>query len=519
MTMRKLAPIVLALVLLLPAAGAAGTWRPPFLDVGDELISMGPTKIIDLLGFDPEREVITHLSLSPDGHYAALVTKNGQSLTIQVVNLILRGKQTRLALGEAAPGREDRFVQWAANSQCLMVTQAKGRAGERIAVMPAPFKTLTMVETDGAWECPILSPDGERVAYRTPPYFSKVGEAYRPGIYYHDLAANQAVFCGDGPGLGSDWQIASWPDDNRILLVNERELPPDEGGRRRGPGSPYELISLNLVDHSETVQPIPWKDLAELSPDGKYYCDFGVPNVYVVADRRALNLSKDMELRPFQWDPQGRFLLAWHQDPIKDEMDRVHKELANLWLLKLPEANADTGLVARQDNRFLVAVDAEPDPGFGGEAMAAIAGDGRSIIYIADNQLRAKALKRLHGAAASAAREEYERTLQAQALSNAKQIAVALLMYSDDWDGALPAPDGVVESLTDYCRTGDIFQHPELPEMMCFEYRPPGHLRLDGIPDPANTAIGWLDWGRGWQVFIYADGHCKVVEGRARPGG
>jgi len=509
--MRRLSLVFLALLLSVPAVGQAKTWRPPYLDLGDEMITVGPTKTIRLLGLDPDKEVITNLSVSPDGGYAALVIRREQALILQVANLRLTGKQSRLSLGEAQRDDENRFVRWAPNSRALMVTESRDWASDEIRVSSFPFKELVTVKPDDPWSSPTFSPDGRLIAYLGT---YEEGGIVTSGLCCFDLALKQAVFCEELDGT-----IVGWTEDNRILLIRDR----DTHAIQR---APYEFVAFNLRDRSQTVQPIAWTDPKQLSPDGAWYFRLGVPKVCSSAGMKEVSLSGDRELRPWQWDPQGRFLVAWRSDAIKDEMGRVHKTLTTLWMLRVPEEEAEHPLGHSPNGQLLAVTNADPRQG-AREPMAAITSDRKSVVYIAENQLRTKELKTLKGEQAALARQRHEETLKTAAVMNAKVIAAALLMYVHDSGGALPDRDDLLPApyygeahgepaLYDHLQDPRIFSHPEIPEMMCFEYHPPEHLRMDGIVDPAATVLGWLDWGRGWQVCVYADGHCKVVEKKKR---
>jgi hypothetical protein len=502
--MRMLCLAGLSAVFLLAARGSADVWRPDYLDLGDQVIKVGPPHIITLTDSDPDQETITGLSVSPDGKYAVVVLTNGEHRTLQVVSLGLTERQTRLALSDAEGLGDSCSVQWAAGSQALMVTKSGGLAAKEIRVAKMPFAEITIVPVGGSWECPMLSPDGNRIAYLVDR--GDGGGRNAAGLYYFDVVAGREVLCDELRGSALGWKRFGWTPDQTISLVRDND-------RRRPGDAAYMMLSVNLTDHWRRMQPSFSDDPREVSPDGRRRFETGMPRVDDTASTMTTLLSKDMEMRPLQWEPKGRFLLVSHADQIKDELGRVHRELAQVWLLKVSQEDAaDEDPGRALDDRLLAIVDAQTE-GPAHEAMAAMTSDRRRIVYIADNQLRTRELHALRGDAADAAREGHEQVLQEAALSNAKQIATALAMYSDDWDGKLPDPETVIEDLRDYMKSPDtIFRHPEIPEMNCFEYHPPEHLRLDGIADPANTALGWLDWGRGWAVVLFADGHCQVVE-------
>jgi hypothetical protein len=93
------------------------------------------------------------------------------------------------------------------------------------------------------------------------------------------------------------------------------------------------------------------------------------------------------------------------------------------------------------------------------------------------------------------------KALRAEALSNAKQAALGLLMYSNDADDNLP-PFGGVVSILPYLKNQDILD--------AFNYTPPPGLNTTQIDNPAGTVIGYVD-GPGGRAVAYVDGHAKWI--------
>jgi hypothetical protein len=84
------------------------------------------------------------------------------------------------------------------------------------------------------------------------------------------------------------------------------------------------------------------------------------------------------------------------------------------------------------------------------------------------------------------------------AISHAKQVGLALLMYSQDYDEQLPAQGQDVNGLIQpYLQNADALQG--------FSYSFPGGT-LGSIADPANTILGVVQ-GPGGVAVIYVDGH------------
>jgi hypothetical protein len=88
---------------------------------------------------------------------------------------------------------------------------------------------------------------------------------------------------------------------------------------------------------------------------------------------------------------------------------------------------------------------------------------------------------------------------RALVMSRAKQAALALLMYTQDYDDTLPDGDGLLDKLLPYAKDASIFDG--------FNYTYPGGPLAD-IASPAETVIGTMN-GPGGHAVIYVDGHVR----------
>jgi len=86
---------------------------------------------------------------------------------------------------------------------------------------------------------------------------------------------------------------------------------------------------------------------------------------------------------------------------------------------------------------------------------------------------------------------------KAVALSNGKQIGLAVMMYSQDYDEMLPGPEGINDKITPYLKNTSVFDG--------FTYTFPGGPLKD-VTKPAETELGWVN-GPGGRAIIYVDGH------------
>jgi prepilin-type processing-associated H-X9-DG protein len=97
------------------------------------------------------------------------------------------------------------------------------------------------------------------------------------------------------------------------------------------------------------------------------------------------------------------------------------------------------------------------------------------------------------------AMEAAERT---KILSDAKQVALGLIMYSSDHDDTLPGNGGDWASLiSPYLRNNSL--------MDGFVYTFAGGNLAD-VQDPAKTEIGYKS-GPGGRAVAYADGHVRWI--------
>lgn len=85
-----------------------------------------------------------------------------------------------------------------------------------------------------------------------------------------------------------------------------------------------------------------------------------------------------------------------------------------------------------------------------------------------------------------------------RAISNARQLGLGVIMYSQDNGEKLPTPEGVNEKIAPYLKNGDFDG---------FNYTYAGGSLAD-IKNPSTTALGYVD-GEGGRAVIYGDGHVK----------
>ena len=102
--------------------------------------------------------------------------------------------------------------------------------------------------------------------------------------------------------------------------------------------------------------------------------------------------------------------------------------------------------------------------------------------------------------------EQYAKLLLAeermQALSAAKQVGLATLMFAADYDDKYPTNDGsFADKVYPYIKDRNMLNG--------FVYTFPGGL-ASGIENPASTELGYIN-GPGGRAVVYADGHAKWI--------
>jgi hypothetical protein len=91
------------------------------------------------------------------------------------------------------------------------------------------------------------------------------------------------------------------------------------------------------------------------------------------------------------------------------------------------------------------------------------------------------------------------KVMRSIAISNARQLGLAAIMWAEDHDETLPGPGDINAQLLPYLQTNALFDQ--------FTYTYPGGP-LAAITSPAETVLGTVD-GPGGQAVIYSDGHVK----------
>ncbi|MCS6923975.1 MAG: hypothetical protein NZM10_06310 [Fimbriimonadales bacterium] len=137
-------------------------------------------------------------------------------------------------------------------------------------------------------------------------------------------------------------------------------------------------------------------------------------------------------------------------------------------------------------------------------AVAAVAPTGDAILYTAHGAAFYRTLIRLP---AEAVRRMQEEAKVARYLSQGKQIAIAMLMYAQDYEENFPpnlGDEGVAQVLLPYLRSREVF---EVDGTFAFRYLMDGE-NLANIQNLPETEVGYLQLPEG-RIVLYADGHVK----------
>jgi prepilin-type processing-associated H-X9-DG protein len=100
-------------------------------------------------------------------------------------------------------------------------------------------------------------------------------------------------------------------------------------------------------------------------------------------------------------------------------------------------------------------------------------------------------------------------------MSNGKQIALGMLMYTNDYDDVLPYVQSVVtvkEITYPYIKTKSVWETGNPASQWRFNMCVGGALETD-IQEPASTPMFYesAPWPDGRRVVAFMDGHVKLV--------
>ena len=191
-----------------------------------------------------------------------------------------------------------------------------------------------------------------------------------------------------------------------------------------------------------------------------------------VADNGALTpVTVALYAEPTKPDPE----LWLHDKALVATQRKVRKTFLSLWLSS-PEVTFHPDVLLTADSK-----------------QSELSPTGDAVYYVDGGVAKVRPLVQLSD---DQKRDLFD-AVKKEAISNAKQCALGLLMYSNDADDLLP-PGGGFEFVEPYIKNDDV--------MADFMYTPPSELNTGKIANPTATPIGYIN-GPGGQAIAYADGH------------
>lgn len=257
------------------------------------------------------------------------------------------------------------------------------------------------------------------------------------------------------------------PDRQQVVFYQLRE------GRRVGAGiiGPHERGISEVVWSADGSQP--YLRVTQISRDRK-----PVESLYAL-DFRAGQVKR-LESAPRLYayrTPEPPLRLKTSVHTLKE--GSIQRTVTSLWL----ESSAQS-----ESPRALVCADS---------SQGWLSPKGDQLLYISQGAAFVTSL--IHFS-----REEFEQARnaarKAHAISNAKQIALAALMYAQDYDENLPSGGADIKKLlAPYLKNGSILEN------LVYTH---GGGPLAAIERPMETELGYVR-GPGGRAIFYADGHVK----------
>ena len=339
---------------------------------------------------------------------------------------------------------------------------------------------------------------------------------------------------------GTRVALSEWMSGTESLFaVVDRELEPDPQRPGQPPRHDWKLLLLGLgIDRAFSV-PLPAGDFHSVEVSMSPTHPLAVVHLYPVAGAQAhtyvlvhrngrvgMQIQAPASVREGpSWNTLGEPLFA-STEQIAGKNQRVFRSVdvrtgqlrvlpaapdlytakpqpqappLPIRILTAPQSLAQAGSKERispvwveavsksQDSRVLLTAD-------GSETR--LLADGGGALFQASNSLWFTPIIKLNKAEYLAARAAAQRMT---ALSNAKQLCLAAIMFAMDNDEVLPGPDGIEAKLMPYAKNGRLFEG--------FTYVYPGSTLAD-IASPSETILGFVT-GPGGRAVLYADGHAK----------
>ncbi|HEY3780160.1 MAG TPA: hypothetical protein VGL56_03680 [Fimbriimonadaceae bacterium] len=132
---------------------------------------------------------------------------------------------------------------------------------------------------------------------------------------------------------------------------------------------------------------------------------------------------------------------------------------------------------------------------------AALSPARNAVSYSSQGCLFVRKIIKLDAAMAKAMADELAKEL---ALSQAKQVALGMLMYANDYNDNFPNSFGWASALGPYLKSDDLASG--------FTYSYSGSTNVTSIAEPASTILGYVQTATG-RAVAYTDGHVRWLPG------
>ncbi|MBX7132425.1 MAG: hypothetical protein K1X67_07080 [Fimbriimonadaceae bacterium] len=195
-------------------------------------------------------------------------------------------------------------------------------------------------------------------------------------------------------------------------------------------------------------------------------------------------VSPATELPDFKLPPEPRLVLS--EEPLQLGKEANKTAIPALWVGARPTDSTPKD----EKTAALVGTDAPFQ-------LASVSPKGDAVLYVSKGVAMVRTLVEVPKSLLNQAKGSADKT---KAISDAKQCALAAIMFAADNDDEMPK-QGETEKLYPYLKNRDI--------MARFVYTFGGG-NLKDIQSPSTTEIGYVE-GPGGRAVAYADGHVKWI--------
>lgn len=450
---------------------------------------------------------IIDAKISPDGKSVVFLTQENKKVNLCLVKSV-GGKVTTVMSGTDVSNWPDVTKSESGKGWCIAGPVVWSSDSRILALFGRYVAREEDKKTSTRDHILVLASSGEHVASLPFPQFVEFRDnlVFSPDSnslaakYYNPLedpTDGIMVFNLDGSSKvaykSKDYfELLGW-DNQEFLLIKEG----------LGEAAPLVRIWLDGREPEKIENAHRW-----LSPDGQLCVLPELPEVEDLTSIVVKNIKEDKmwvvakNKPPYafrEWLPNSRMITYFQSNDVIDQTQDRKEVLNSIWLASVISTKLNTMCVAMNHDTLLGV-----KPSWSSDCMR-MAYVYRERLYVAELGWREPTAYEKLAVGLKLTEEEEKQLLQ----NNGKEIAVALQLYWNDYDGKLPNPDTVLEDLKSHMKSKDLYFRPGTEEVI-FKYIDPGVERESEIQ--ADTVIGILDPGDyDWVVKIYADTHVKIV--------